>query len=631
MKTLVLSLLAGSLAGCAAWAAEKSLETKGLREIDLTTARIEVTDRKNPTQKLAAAELEKHLALVAGERRPAKDGYRFVIGRKPPRGKDASPWISFAQATDDAMYFWGDDLRLSKGNAHKGSLFAVYGFLEQLLGVIWVRPGDAGIVCAPKKKVGVPPGWGYEFYPPLGMSTLRGKASTHAWMEMNGECPNALRITDEVALRRGTDAWLWNLRQRHQTREVFSYQHAYVGWNPRFIHGHPDYLAEDEKGVRGNPKGPKFDGKRVQLCLSNPAVQDQIIADWIAAGTNEYLNVCPNDSRRHCHCAGCRAWDADLPGEDFDATKSDRYVRFWNTLLEKATKVRPDVKLVTYIYSNWRQPPRRERILYPDNFIAGIVPSIYENSCPLIEAWQRLGMKKYFVRPNYLCYGSCMPRGLERFLVEDFKANLALGMMGVDEDNWRRGQLMDFEFYAMARIIANPQLPFEAIEREFLTQFGPAAKELKEYYARVRTRGEAARLKIVKATGGAKQKALDDSLLSGSAYDGHTEADLAGDLAVIDRALARTDLSAAERRRVRTVRLTVEHAILALRFVTLSTAGHADSDFRKAGDALLDFRFARKDELVDNWGQVMRCYPIEVRLWMRYGLRKRFPEMKKID
>ena len=598
-------------------------------EIDLVTARIEVNDPKNPTQKLAAEELEKHLKLVAGERRPAKDGYRFIIGQKPLGGKDASDWMSFAQAADGAMYFWGDDTRISKGDAHKGSLFGVYGFLERLVGVIWTKPGDDGIIFRPKTKVSVPPDWTYSFYPPLGMSILRAKANTHAWMEMNNECPNTLRITDEIALARGTDAWLWNLRQRHQTREVFKYQHAFVPWNPKYIHTHPEYLAMDEKGVRGNPKGPDFNGKRVQICLSNPAVQDQIIADWLAGGTNEYLNVCPNDSHNHCRCKDCCAWDADEPGEDFKTTKSDRYVKFWNVLTEKAIRHRPDVKLVTYIYANWRKPPRREWIGYPDNFIAGIVPSIYEDSCPLIEAWRKLGMKRYFVRPNYLCYGAAMPRGLERFLVEDFKSNLELGMMGVDEDNWRRGQLMNFEFYAMARIIANPSLTFERIEREFLTQFGPAWREMKEYYSRVRTRGEAARLKIARATGGVKQKALDDSLLSGSAYDGHTEADLNGDLAVIDRALARTDISDAERRRVREVRLTVEHAILALRFVTLSTAGHEKADFTKAGDELLDFRFAHKDELVDNWGQVMRCYPIEVRLWMRMGIRKRFPEMKE--
>ena len=361
--------------------------------------------------------------------------------------------------------------------------------------------------------------------------------------------------------------------------------------------------------------------------MSNVAVQDQIIADWLAGGTNRYLNVCPNDSGNHCCCPECCKWDADLPGEDFKAHKSDRHVKFWNILISKARKYRPDVQLVAYIYANWRLPTRREKIEYPDNFVGGIVPSIYEDSTPLIDAWVKRGMKRYFVRPNYLCYGCAMPRGLERFLFEDYKANYKQGMMGIDEDNWKRGRLMDFERYVIARAIAEPDFDFAVVEAEFLSQFGAAAPEMGEYYRRARERGEAARLEIVKKSGGRKIKALDDSLLSGSAFAGHTEADLDGDLAVIAKALAKDGLSDAERRRVRGMQLVVEHAKLALRFVTLSTAGHADSDFRKAGEELLAFRLKHGVEMEENWGVLFRTHPVEVRLWMRMRIKKQFPEI----
>ena len=236
-------------------------------------------------------------------------------------------------------------------------------------------------------------------------------------------------------------------------------------------------------------------------------------------------------------------------------------------------------------------------------------------------------MKRYFVRPNYLCYGCAMPRGLERFLFEDFKANFRQGMMGIDEDNWKRGRLMDFERYVLARAIAEPEQEFSVVEEEFLSQFGAAAPEMGEYFRRVRERGEAARLAIVKRSGGRKVKALDDSLLSGSAFEGHTEADLDGDLAVIDRALAKSGLTDIERKRVRGMRLVVEHAKLALRFVTLSTAGHADSDFRKAGEELLAFRLKHGAEMEENWGALFRTHPVEVRLWMRMHIKKQFPEI----
>ena len=601
-------------------------------EIDLVTARIEVADRKHPTHRLAAEELEKHLALIAGERRPSKNGFAFVIGKRAPGGKDAPEWTSLAEITPDAVYFWGDDGKPEKGKKRikprHGSLFAMYGFLEKALGVKWVRSGDDGIICETKKTVKVPSDWKYSFFPPLELSNFRAKENTFAWKEKwERATPGPLRISEETAVRRAKDDVLWMLRQRHQTRNKFWYAHAFVKWNPRFIHSHPEYLALDENGVRGNPKGPKYDGERIHLCISNPAVQDQIIADWLEGGTNRFLNVSPNDSGNHCRCEKCRSWDADLPDEGFKAHKSDRYVKFWNIMISKARKYRPDVQLVAYIYANWRLPTRREKIEYPDNFVGGIVPSLYEDSTPLIDAWVKRGMKRYFVRPNYLCYGCAMPRGLERFLFEDFKANYRQGMMGIDEDNWKRGRLMDFERYVIARAIADPTLDFAVVEAEFLSQFGAAAPEMGEYYRRVRERGEAARLEIVKKSGGRKIKALDDSLLSGSAFAGHTEADLDGDLAVIARASAREGLSDAERRRVRGMQLVVEHAKIALRFVAFSTAGHADADFRKAGDELLAFRLKHGKEMEENWGALFRTYPVEVRLWMRMHIKKRFPEM----
>ena len=123
---------------------------KNTIEIDLTTARIEIADKKHPTHRLAAQELEKHLALIAGERRPSKKGFAFVIGRKAPSAADAPEWTSKAAVSTDAVYFWGDDgvERDGKGRIkpRHGSLFAMYGFLEKVLGVKWVCSGDDGIV-----------------------------------------------------------------------------------------------------------------------------------------------------------------------------------------------------------------------------------------------------------------------------------------------------------------------------------------------------------------------------------------------------------------------------------------------------------------------------------------------------
>ena len=58
---------------------------------------------------------------------------------------------------------------------------------------------------------------------------------------------------------------------------------------------------------------------------------------------------------------------------------TDRYLNFWNRITARARAIRPDVKVVTYIYSYYRHPPRRERIEYPDNMLFGLVPTMLDD------------------------------------------------------------------------------------------------------------------------------------------------------------------------------------------------------------------------------------------------------------
>ena len=606
-------------------------------EIDLRTARIKVTDPANKSQSMAAKELEKHLALIAGERKPAADGYEFVIGRAAP-GKDAGmAWESHALATDKAMYFWGDDGTLSNGKG-RGSLFAVYGFLDEVLDVDWVRPGDEGILFKKQTVASVPDGWSYRFFPLLEKSEIRvgacpkKGAKPHPRFLGDDVTPKELKSKFRESVKAYWDFRYWTLRMRHMTRAPYGYGHAFSKWNDRFYDTPKrEYMAMWNGGKRGHHIKAK--GKYVHICYSNPKVLDQIIEDWCAKGTNQYLNVCASDSRTtHCRCEGCRALDADAPGEEFLKDKTDRQVWFWNELTKKAMKIRPDVKLIGYIYANYRQPPRRWRIEFPDHFIGGVVPSIYDDSNALIRGWQEKGLKEYFVRPNYLCSKVAVPRGFERYLVEDFKENLKLGMVGVDQDNYKRNfsLAMMFEYYAMARIISNPKLSFEEIERDYLRQFGAAAPEMKEYYARVRERGEKAR--IAHRNDASVKTALDDSQIVLVGYRGHSDEDLKGDLAVIERALARTDLTEIERKRITEVKLVVEHGLLTIDFLRKGKGKDVpEAEFAAAAEKLHNFRMKHgvAKDMREQWAGFYYDKRSERDLWYRFlGKQNTAPQKK---
>ncbi len=591
-------------------------------EIDLRKAGIEVSPScaTNESQRLAAKELEKHLALIAGGRAPAAAACSaFVIGKAPPGGAAAKAHESHAHAVGGKVYFWGDD-----SNGRYGTLYGVYGFLEKKLGVKWVEPGDRGIVFAKRRMVEAEEGWSYRFYPPFVMSILRTyNGSAGAWLnpKYHDYTPVALRIDEARAKALGAERVEWVRRMRHQSRRRFSYGHAFEKWNERFAETRPELLAMDKNGKRGYPGERGRDSRNaryLKLCVSNPAVADQIIADWCNAGTNEYLNVCPNDAHGYCLCDKCRSWDADLPGEDFNTHKTDRYVKFWNIVAEKARAIRPDVKLITYFYAAYRMPPRREKLLYPENVLAGIVPTTAEDSAEMVGGWYKMGLRHYFVRPNYLCSSVAVMRGYERYFCEEFKQHVALGMIGADEDNTPRATTQ-FETYVIARLIAEPDLTFDEIEAEFLSQYGSAAPEMKECFVRIRERGEMGRAESVAR---AKKKiaadvfgAVDESNLYITGYSSHTESDFDGDLEVVGRALAHNDLSEIERWRVNRVRAIIENAKLTRRFI-LSRDKMKLPEFAELGRKLILKRIELKDAIDDNWGRVFRGFPAEVRWWM---------------
>ena len=485
-------------------------------ELDLAKVEVVRPRKATPSQQTAADELVKHLKLVC-DSTEAAGGFRFVFAR--PDGEPAAgDFTAHAKRDGNTVWFWGDDRERSK-NKCPGSAFAVYRFLESALGVRWVKPGDDGIVWTEGAKANLPDGWRWDWTFPC-----------------------------ETTLFRGTDRE-WGRRLRYFHRSSFPYRHSFTKWQEKYLKDHPEYFGQNPYGTRGLPAKH---ARSVKLCLSNPAVIDQILADWQAAGTNRFLNVCPNDGTLgYCYCKNCRALDADAPGENFFVNKTDRYVNFWNRLVAKAREVRPDVQVVTYIYSYYRHPPRREkRFDYPDNMIFGYVPTQKDDIPAELKAWREIGMRKFFLRPNFMCYRFGLPRSLERFLYDTHRFCLEQGGCGYDYDGHYE-PILGLEYYVIVRLAAFPEMSFEAICDEYYSQFGALAPVAKEYYERVRVRCDKGRAE--EEADRAARKAgsvivLDDSLLKCFALRYHTEQDLKDDVAALKAADA-SKLTAPERQR----------------------------------------------------------------------------------
>ena len=434
--------------------------TAAAGEVDLSQVQVVRAEKESECQKKAADELVKHLELVAGSK-VGDSGFKFVFARPEGVG-GAEPYTARARRIGDAVYFWGYDTKAKSHNSFFGSAFAVYGFLEKFLGVKWVEPGDDGIVFKPKSKIDLPDDWEYEYkYWPLN------------------------------ALIRKADAD-YGLRMRYAEKRPFVYGHAFTKYQKMYLKDHPEWFGLDVDGKRGTKDEWAAFAK---LCDTNPEVVDHIVEEWKERKTPHYFNVCVNDgSPGYCYCENCRAYDYYAPGEPFLFDNTDRHLAFYNRIAAKATKIRPDVMLVAYLYGYYQLPPRREVVEYPDNMLFGIVPSgTFEKAKKAFAGFKKAGVKHFFFRPNYLCGKGLLPIGTYRFLYDTFHFYYNNGAVGYDYDGAPNDTQL-ISYYVVFRQCAFPELTIEQILDEYMSQYGAAADVVMEYYERIRRRHDAVRL-----------------------------------------------------------------------------------------------------------------------------------------
>ena len=564
----------------------------------------------------AARDLEHHLSLIAGTRVDPKAEFRFVFG-KPGDAPAARPFEARYRVDGSTVWFWGDD---AAGRC--GSHSAVSLFLERELGVRWLWAGDDGIDFVPRTRVELPRRTECAYEPPFSMGHIRNapvrpdfKLPDHLTTFTPREMVEAIPGIKREAYEKRA-AWL--RRHRHQDRELFRYGHAFRDWKARFLKTHPEYLnlhIDPKTGAetRGWTLIPN-DNDRTKHCVSNEAVVDQVVADWCAAGTNRYLNICENDSENWCECARCCALDVPMPGERRFHHVTDRYVNFWNRIAKKACAIRPDVVLVTYAYSQYRDPPRRERVAYPDNILFGMVPSLMDDFPAQIGGWRKAGLRRFFLRPNFQCSLAVIPRGLERVCYDIFHQALAQGLEGVDYSIEKPQGVLDLEAYVTARMLTDATLPFETIVGEFYAGYGPAGEAVRRYFETVRAAGEAARQRHIREVTPTVDL-LDDSLLSYWQCLGRSERELAGEKSILVEARRKmaSQLTPRQLARLDALILRAEHAVLAYRFLSSVSGDRAEAVSR--GKELTRFRLANWRKIPMDWASLFSYYFGERRFW----------------
>jgi len=466
-------------------------------------ASIIIPEHPLKVESYAAQELQYHVECATGAKIPIvpegeESGTRFhvYLGKCAAVAKvhlDSSnlPGNSYiVKSVEGNLYIAGKDGRgdpLDR-DTHEGTLFGVYDILEKEMQVRWLWPGKLGEVIPHRENLSIAPAEGI-VEPLLWFKEWRGGSS-------EGE-----RI--------------WLKRQRFGRSIQPQYGHSFGKYWERFGQTHPEYFNMLPDGSRrldptADP-GPEW----VHMCVSEPGLARQIIADWQQRGAPEFLNVCENDGWAGCACPTCLSWDEPDPDNPvpfekrLEAAKkaftgqegrrdewmlqlgslSDRFARFWERVSEEAVKIRPDVKVVSYVYDNYRKPPAKAML--NSNVLCGVVPheSIFGygkiDSAMFRRDWS--GWEKtdcqLFLRPNYTLQAPNFPAFYARTLGEDLKFAMAHGLRGTDFDSLTgKCSTQGPSLYMLAKILNHPDVSVDAVIEEFCAAFGPAKVSVRKYF-----------------------------------------------------------------------------------------------------------------------------------------------------
>ena len=377
----------------------------------------------------------------------------------------------------------------------------VFRFLEAL-GCRYLWPGEIGKVIPHQPTITVPD-LNVRFTPPIGQRNIRfappdardtGKGL--AWLGLTvDDYRGALTTASRTETAGDWSAWN-GLGGNIGIVGGAAGCGLRGGWAE---HGtaHPEWFALQQDGTRDQSKAKE----RWRLCISNPGLIEHVANDIIArlnGHAQGVISLCPNDGgySSFCQCEECRKLDppnapkvkmqifahvgsAERTEVEVPAL-TDRFVHYWNAVVERVTKVVPDQLFLVEAYSYYSDPPVREK-LHP-NLVVRYVPTVADGW----KGWHAAGAQRLYWRPNNLHSG--YRDGVLSPKARDTAGTLnylgANGILATDMDSihlhWATHGL---HYYTAARLSWDPSLKFDDLLEDYCrTGFGAGAKGVKKYF-----------------------------------------------------------------------------------------------------------------------------------------------------
>ena len=430
----------------------------------------------HPTEveKSAAAELEASLTRIGG--RPATWTYHVGATEASRTAFGAEPSWKY----DEIGLRTVNGAIVLDGHPTRGALYAVYSYLEDVLGVRWWTSTETewptnvptalpalDLRHAPKIKYRET--YYQDGFDGVFKSRLKGNFSSRTRYMFKG----LRRVPREL----GGDSTLLYYPGRSSSYHTF----FEVLPPARHFRDHPEWYSLIEGRRRG-------DGTS-QLCLTNPemaaAYVDELRRLLRANPDVDFVQVSQNDSQGACACERCKTVEAEEGG-----AHSGPLLRFVNQVATALEKEFPHVMFDTFAYQYTRKPPAKVRPRH--NVTVRLcdiecdfrrpLAELSENASFLadLEGWKKVAAGRLYVW-DYVTYFSSymLPHPNFRSLGANVRLFAEAGAVGVFEQGdalCDAGEFWPLRQWVLAHLLWNPDLDAEKLMDEFLVRYyGPSA------------------------------------------------------------------------------------------------------------------------------------------------------------
>jgi len=335
------------------------------------------------------------------------------------------------------------------GTSDIGTLYAAYELLEQL-GVRWLMPGRLGEDVPQAKTVSI---------------------AEQDTVQRPGFSGRHLQAVAQPA---------WERRMRLSGLNAGAH-----GLGPKF-----DRETEPELFILE-------DGKRThQEDVAQPEVLRRVVAYWLDQLENKpgirYIAVGPHDGAGF----GDHPWDAvDLDPFTGRNAMTDRYIKFYNMVLDEIQKKYPDVGLAFYAYTRDLTAPVREKpnpkilpVLAPinfDRFHSIKNPLSWEKQYikQVVDGWRATGVNMMYRGYFFNLADQGLPFSMLDMIKTDFPYYHEQGMIACRVECIPMWPYHAPSLYLAAKIFWNPDLDADAvIDDWFKRYYGPAAVPMRKHF-----------------------------------------------------------------------------------------------------------------------------------------------------